>query len=301
MKLLDNRVPKARTAFLLKKVAGKKSSSHVYLRALLLIGLVSFTCQTQAFAQQQQPLSFHFYRIKAGLPQHSATAIFQGPHGFMWIGTADGLVRYDGYETRVYRSIPFDTTSLMGNSVTSLLIDHTGTLWVGTGPGGLNRFDRATQTFRHYRLGSQGNYIFSLYEDSKGYLWIGTKNGLWKMNPERTKIQRVKVNPSINKPMFVGMIKQTKNGLLIITSYGLYLKKQGSLSFTHLRLNISTTVTSVEAGNRAGILWLGTRQGLLHLNFDNGKHHYFNYIPISALQTGWRMLPKTLLTRPCFG
>jgi ligand-binding sensor domain-containing protein len=61
-----------------------------------------------------------------------ANCVLQDVNGFMWIGSQEGLLRYDGYKLKKYRNIPFDSTSLSANWVTSLAEDKSGNLWVGT-------------------------------------------------------------------------------------------------------------------------------------------------------------------------
>jgi ligand-binding sensor domain-containing protein len=61
--------------------------------------------------------------------------------GYVWAGTINGLVRYDGYEFKRFYSNPNDTTSIHGLPVYSLFEDHTGQIWIGTGPSFLNVYD----------------------------------------------------------------------------------------------------------------------------------------------------------------
>ena len=71
----------------------------------------------------------------AGLPHRTIYALLEDSQGFLWIGTADGLARFDGYEVRVHRYDPFDPEGLSSSTVTALLEDRNGTLWVGTEMG----------------------------------------------------------------------------------------------------------------------------------------------------------------------
>ncbi|NIW80881.1 MAG: hypothetical protein GWN16_16085, partial [Calditrichae bacterium] len=82
-------------------------------------------------AEDQNPV-FRHLDINDGLSQNAVFAILQDHKGFMWLGTKDGLNRYDGYEFTVYRHDPFDSTSLSSNYITTLFEDHLGQIWVGT-------------------------------------------------------------------------------------------------------------------------------------------------------------------------
>lgn len=66
--------------------------------------------------------------------------------GFIWLGTGDGLNRYDGYNFKKYWFDPMDTTTLSDNWITALIEDHHGRIWVGTHDNGINLFDRVTDS-----------------------------------------------------------------------------------------------------------------------------------------------------------
>jgi len=123
-----------------------------------------------------------------GLPQNSVYAIAQTPDGYLWLGTEEGLARFDGVRFTVYnsRNVP----GLTANFIWSLLEDRRGNLWIGTNDGGLNRFDRATETFQAYRhnpdkpASPAENNIRCLFEDRSGALWLGTNSqGLDRFDP----------------------------------------------------------------------------------------------------------------------
>src|SRR5690606_30316364 len=110
-----------------------------------------------------------------GFPQNMAGAIAQTPDGYLWFGTEEGLVRFDGVRFHVYG--PWNTPTLTTAWVTALHVEEDGTLWVGTGGGGLYRF-RAGR-FVRYGLedGLSHRHVLSLFRDRDGVLWIGTAGG----------------------------------------------------------------------------------------------------------------------------
>lgn len=125
-----------------------------------------------------------FLTIDDGLSQNYVFDILQDSRGFLWFGTKEGLNRYDGYSVVAYRSDPYDTSSLSFNTVTALFEDGGGMLWVGTGGGGLNLFDRNTETFRRYAFSEDDpaslshNHVLCISRGKNNGLWIGTQNGL---------------------------------------------------------------------------------------------------------------------------
>jgi ligand-binding sensor domain-containing protein len=78
-------------------------------------------------------------------------SIVQDNYGFVWLGTDDGLYRYDGYTLKAYRQDPNNPQSLSDNTVTTLYKDRAGALWIGTAYGGLNKLDITQNTFTHYQ------------------------------------------------------------------------------------------------------------------------------------------------------
>ncbi len=103
-----------------------------------------------------QDVRFEQVTVADGLSNNVIMTVLEDSRGYLWVGTFQGLNRYDGYRVRVYRHIPGDTTSLSHDEVFALHEGRDGTLWVGTWGGGLNRFDPDTEIFTAYRH-RQGN------------------------------------------------------------------------------------------------------------------------------------------------
>lgn len=143
------------------------------------ISLGIIYCIPTCFAQQN--LHFDHLSLADGLSQSVVFTIFQDSRGFLWIGTQDGLNRYDGYNFKIYTHDPEDSTSLSDNHIGAIVEDHQGNLWVGT-DNGLNKFDRNTDQFTRFFHNPQDpqslsdNVIGSLFVDSQGILWIGGDN-----------------------------------------------------------------------------------------------------------------------------
>src|SRR5690349_16260528 len=103
-----------------------------------------------------------------GLPQDTVRAIAQTTDGFLWVGTDEGLARFDGYEFVVFGK---DQSTLPSNSVNALAAGPDGSLWIGT-PDGLTRYrDGAFRTFTQMD-GLPGNGVSALLVDHTGSLWI---------------------------------------------------------------------------------------------------------------------------------
>ncbi|HEY0176259.1 MAG TPA: two-component regulator propeller domain-containing protein, partial [Pedobacter sp.] len=134
-----------------------------------------------AFPQNQQ---LHFTHIdnKNGLSERNVNCIFQDSRGFIWMGTRDGLNRYDGYQIKVFRNNPDDAYTIGGNYISHIAEDKKGNIWIATIGGGLNRFDRKTNKFYHYyhketnSKSIASNFINKLVIDDTDHIWLATQN-----------------------------------------------------------------------------------------------------------------------------
>ena len=115
------------------------------------------------------------WKNENGLPQNTITAITQTPDGFIWLGSKEGLIRFDGREFVEFNSK--NTPEIKSNEIWALLTDSRGILWIGTNGGGLVSFQK--EVFKNYstKQGLADNAIWSLFEDSKGSIWVGTGGG----------------------------------------------------------------------------------------------------------------------------
>ena len=132
-------------------------------------------------------VSFRRVAIPDDVPAHLVSAIAQDAAGLLWFGTQGGLVRYDGYEWRVYRSNPADPATLAGSYVRALLVALDGRLWVGTFSGGLSVFDPRTETFTRHQVGY--DRVEGLAEDRTGRIWVATTAGLHRLDPKPGRIE----------------------------------------------------------------------------------------------------------------
>ena len=94
-----------------------------------------------------QPAKFIKYSTQMGLSSNSQRCVIQDHDGFIWIGTGDGVNRFDGRTFKVYRKIPNDSTSLRSNNVMCMYVDRKGVLWIGTFQSGLSRYNKEKDIF----------------------------------------------------------------------------------------------------------------------------------------------------------
>src|SRR5262249_50060953 len=110
-----------------------------------------------------------------GLPQSSVDGIVQTPDGYLWIGTQQGLARFDGVRFAVFDSK--NTPQMTNEYIWTLLVDHEGTLWIGTYGGGLLQYKNGKFRAFTKKDGLSNDIVRCLFEDTAGNLWIGTDDG----------------------------------------------------------------------------------------------------------------------------
>ena len=132
--------------------------------------------------------SFKKYQVEDGLSHNTVWCAIQDSYGFIWLGTSDGLNRYDGRGNKVYRNVLNDKFSLENNFVEAL-IEEDQNIWVGTNSG-LYIYDRATDRFSYFDKTTQyGVYVSSeikkIVKTDNGLLWIATLGqGLFIYDPK---------------------------------------------------------------------------------------------------------------------
>ena len=107
-----------------------------------------WVCVTEAFNIDQ--LYFDKIDDNGAIPDGVVTSIIQDSQGFIWLGTMYGLIRYDGYEFRIFVNKSADPRSLGGNYIKALCLSKDGKLWIGTSSDGVSVFDPSTNLFSNY-------------------------------------------------------------------------------------------------------------------------------------------------------
>ncbi|MCV6638797.1 ATP-binding protein [Candidatus Albibeggiatoa sp. nov. NOAA] len=116
----------------------------------------------------------------------------------LWVATEIGLNKYDpgSHQFAHYQHNPKNINSLSNNLVSSFYEDEQQILWIGTRNGGLNRFDRNNNRFKHYSDSLNNNGILAIKPDSHGHLWFGTEGGgLIKFDPKTEQFIRYQSDP----------------------------------------------------------------------------------------------------------
>jgi len=255
------------------------------------ISLLCFVAFDTVYAQEQ--VQFEHISVEQGLSHPQVNAILQDSRGFLWIGTLDGLNKYDGYTFTTYKHIPEDPTSISDHWIDDLYEDTSGRLWIGT-QNGLNLFDYSSETFSHFKDDSQNSRIRTIYEDRSGALWVGTQeSGLNRFDPAQQEFKAFKHEPenpaSLSHNMVIA-IHEDNNGNLWVGTLGggLNLFDQKTETFSHISKNsrnsdgfaMDNILTIYE--DSFGKLWIGTYgEGLYRVDSEDlaGTKSFDGYQP----------------------
>lgn len=205
------------------------------------------------------------------------TALAQDETGFIWIGTPNGLIRFDGYQFRRYAFDPSDPHSIGGNFIRVLLVAGDGKLWIGTDADGVSVFDPETRHFSRFlndandATSLQWGSIRSLAEGADREIWIGsTGGGLSRYRADTGKFQRFdKKEGDANAPgddRIASLHVDVKGNLWVGTWSGLNRLKRGGTTFEAIYSDASPgslagkTIRTILTA-KDGRLWIGTNDG----------------------------------------
>ncbi len=206
----------------------------------------------------------HVWKTEQGLPQNSAWALCQTRDGYLWIGTQEGLVRYDGIRFSVFnkQNVP----AMRSNVIASLLEDNSGALWIGTRGGGVLRLHEGTFICYSTQNGLSNDDVTSLLQDRAGTIWIGTSHGL---NQFRNGVFTFYTTHSgLSNDAVTALVQDRQDALWIGTMGGLNLFHNGTFKHYTTQHGLSNDAVTSLVQDRNGTLWIGTNNGLNQL--ENG-------------------------------
>ncbi len=167
-----------------------------------------FTCSVYCIALnlygQSTPEDYDIYfdklTTKDGLSNNVVKCFFQDHTGFLWIGTADGLNRYDGKVFKVFKTDAYNDNSISGNIITGIAEDKKGKLWITTQDGGLCSYNykAAVKQFEQYqhdpnnKKSIPANNLNALAVDGNDNVWIASENsGVFKLDIQTKKFRSI--------------------------------------------------------------------------------------------------------------
>ena len=163
-------------------------------------------------------ITFSHIGTDQGLSQSSVFDVTQDRLGFMWMATADGLNRYDGYGFKTYHNLPRDRFSIGSDIIKTVMIDRQGRLWIGTNAG-LSLYDDLHDCFFNFRTDRKMS-VSHIVELGNNQLLICANGHLWVFDTVRRTFQKAQI---VSSPMGeVTAIDRSKHTVFIGTASGLY-------------------------------------------------------------------------------
>jgi ligand-binding sensor domain-containing protein/tRNA A-37 threonylcarbamoyl transferase component Bud32 len=203
--------------------------------------------------------TLNIWKTERGLPNNTVIAITQDNSGYLWLGTAEGLVRFDGINFTVFNNS--NTAGLQDYLINNLYVDRSGVLWIGTLRGKLLSLEKGV--FKNHILAGNvsgmSNYCIS--EDGQENLWVGTSAGLFsRPSSSRGPFQKHRSFPSFK----IRCLTQDLAGRLLVSvmNQGAYILEKGLWQRVLPAAEKSAGDIYVLKQSRDGCLWLGTGIGL---------------------------------------
>ncbi len=165
------------------------------------------------------------WQTEQGLPQNSIIEIYQTQDGYLWLGTEEGLIRFNGSQFESFNSskIGFEYS----NYISCMYQDRVGNFWIGTYGDGLICYKENQFKLLTSQDGLVSNYISRIHEDSNGVLWIGTEFGLCAY--KEGKFRSITMNSKAFVELVGSFYETSDDSLLITTNKGVYLMHGDSL------------------------------------------------------------------------
>ena len=255
---------------------------------IIFIVFISFT-----FCYSQNPI-FKSLTVENGLSSSDVNCLLQDKLGFIWIGTDNGLNRFDGKNFKVYRYQQNKSNSISDNSIWSLFEDKKGNIWIGTKGGTLNKFSPISEKFEQIKLSENKfneNSITSILEDNAGTIWVGTySQGLFQYQPATGKINSWKYNPNNRSGLsnnYITSLFEDKTGLIWISTYnGLNRLNPKNISdgfkvFLNDQTDENTISNNLvwrvsQSNFNKDLLWIGTANKLCFYDMQKGTFTRLN-------------------------
>ena len=234
-----------------------------------------------------------FVNVSAEHPFGTTHEVFQDRDGFLWVGSLQGLYRYDGYSTELYTHDPNDPNSLTGNNINSIGQDPLGRMWVGLSTYGLNVLDTNYQRFKPICITDENGdcltefSVNTLTLDSLDNMWVGTSVGLYVLTTggEPEVIQRFHYDPEDSLSLISGYgicAKFDSRGRYWYGSAnGINLYNPNIKGFVNARTNASFPTRQILSitENSKGDVYITPRFGPVKLMRYNEDSNSFDVVP----------------------
>ncbi len=237
----------------------QQSRRHSFLKLCFFAYVVmsACACDAQDSVKAINQYVHNVWRTEEGLPQNSAQAIVQTHDGYLWTGTEEGLVRFNGAQFTLFNKA--NTDAFKHNDVRALLEDHNGNLWIGTFGGGAVQY-RDARFVRAYTRneGLSNDFVNALLEDKNGNVWIATNNGLNRLSGGKLSV--VGTEAGLLDNTITALAEDGEGNLWIGTNRGLNEVQKGKFDLTDIKSSVKQQVIRALYVDHSGTVWIGTDQ-----------------------------------------
>lgn len=240
-----------------------------------------------ACAYAQGKMEFEHLNRNQGLPTNTVTAIVQDKYGMLWFGSQNGLVRFDGYDYKLYVQDPKDTNSVENNFIDYLGLTKDGDLMIGHKGYGFSIYTLETGVFQRFGHDPRNpnslrnDQVIAMHSDPKGIIWIGTNMGLERFDPKSGLFEHydIKEGNSSRKAAVSSIVQEPDGQLLLYVSgnkIARFNPKSRSYSFLPITIALNIHLRINRGGvlclDRKGYLWIGTEfEGLIRYHEKTGE------------------------------
>lgn len=252
-------------------------------RQVLFFLAFSATVNFSVFCQPKNTkVKFTRIDVSSGLSNSNVTCFTQDSKGFLWVGTADGINKYDGYKFVVYRKVLGDTTSLLDNNFNTVFTDSRGRIWASTRNRGFYYYDDNRDQFVAIQGLSRNCEVVSISEDRDKTLWIagvtGRKSFVAYLNRKTNRWVKQSVSASNN--FVYGVLHYSADEyFLALEGAGLFSWNRKTNTIRNVsdgQLNTSIRKIILDAD---GNVWIATRNGLSKYDPNTKKFKHFRVNP----------------------
>lgn len=241
---------------------------------------------------QLNPANLSQFTEKDGLPGAQIRRILVDKSGFLWLGTINGLARYDGYEFKRFYYDPNDSATIQGLSVWSLLQDKEGQIWIATGPSNLNRYNPVLKQFRQFEfadLVARGRSIevgiTAMVQDNRGRLYFGADTyyneiispALLYLDPGESTVKVYNTPDSLPIRNILSMDKDKEGNVWCLSISGIFkIDNAGRLTWIHEMdsnfFDHKDQPTDLKVDHQGRICLVTTQSRLFEFNPASGKY-----------------------------
>ncbi len=259
----------------------------------LFLFIVVLLIFLSSFVAAQDQLVFQVFTPASGLSRN-VRAIIQDRYGFLWIGTEDGLFKFDGYSYKAYYHEAGNRNTLSNSTIQRIIEDHNGFIWIATQSGGLNCLNPFNDSIKHYVTkpdyisSMSGTYCLAVYEDKHNNIWFGTQGGglycISAQNQQITNYRKNYTKKGLCCDSVCSILEDSQNNIWVGTQKGLNIFDKQTKKFRYVILDsvnnpLETVYVYRMIENPVGTIWLATQnQGLYKYEMLSNRFTQYKHI-----------------------